>query len=300
MKILQPSKRSKRRAKSLGETVESSRSNIFSETFSSSNQDDTQKVNGNSDKSSLGVLHNAGSGNSLDNTSSSKRKRQKSKYKNPSTRNNYAQDLELAEKDSEYDFDASKLEAMPRADEFVPLPYLEGKKRRRSELESTVSVEPLELILDPKKKEFNELFARGVRLLSMREHSVKEITNKLFDKSDATDAVYAVVDELLEKKYLSDERFTESYIRARGNRGFGPVKIKAELKHRGVSSALIQDYLDESAVMWFDNAASQYHKKYGDTAISDYNAWSKRARFMQSRGFTMEHIHVTVPRVEFD
>ncbi len=182
-----------------------------------------------------------------------------------------------------------------------------GRKRRRSALGHTfthangqTAGEPLELVVDPAKKEFNELFARGVRLLAMREHSVKEITSKLFDKSDRSDLVPAVVEDLLEKKYLSDERFTESYVRARGNRGFGPVKIRTELKSKGISSVLIQEHLNESAAHWFDSAAAQYQKKYGDAPVSDYNSWTKRARFMQSRGFTMEHIHVTLPSVEFD
>lgn len=178
-----------------------------------------------------------------------------------------------------------------------------GKKRRRSELQHAAtpsSSEPLALVVDPAKKEFNELFARGVRLLAMREHSVKEITNKLLDKSDKSDLVHAVVDELLSNKYLSDERFTESYIRARGSRGFGPVKIRSELKVKGVNSTLIQEHLIESSVFWLDIATTQYQKKYGDAPVSDYNAWTKRARFMQSRGFTMEHIHITLPSVEFD
>lgn len=175
-----------------------------------------------------------------------------------------------------------------------------GKKRRRSELLAERVSQPLELITDPVKKKFNELFARGVRLLAMREHSVKEMTHKLFEKSEGSDATHAVVDELIAKKYLSDERFTEAYVRARGNRGFGPVKIKAELKNKGVSSHLIQEHLDEGAAIWFDSAQAQYQKKYGDAPICDYSAWTKRARFMQSRGFTMEHIHVTVPRLEPD
>jgi regulatory protein len=194
----------------------------------------------------------------------------------------------------EFDFDTSKLEAMPKGE--VAEPIVEGKKRRRSELNIEKGVAPIELVSDPVKKEFNELFARGVRLLAMREHSVKEITNKLFDKSENTSTIYAVVDELQEKKYLSDERFTEGYIRARSNRGFGPVKIQSELKTKGVADILIQYYLDESASVWFDIAKSQYQKKYGETAIGDYSAWTKRARFMQSRGFTMEQIHVAVPR----
>lgn len=191
----------------------------------------------------------------------------------------------------------------------VDLPALPpGKKRRRSELQhsgataisNSQAQEHLSLLADPAKKEFNELFARGIRLLAMREHSVKEITNKLFDKSDKSELVHAVVDELLQNKYLSDERFTESYIRARANRGFGPVKIRSELNSKGVGSGLIQEYLDESSGMWLDIASAQYTKKYGDAPVSDYNSWTKRARFMQSRGFTMEHIHVTLPSVDFD
>lgn len=178
-----------------------------------------------------------------------------------------------------------------------------GKKRRRSELQHAAtpsSNQPLELVVDPAKKEFNELFARGVRLLAMREHSVKEITNKLLDKSDKSDLVHAVVDELLSNKYLSDERFTESYIRARGNRGFGPVKIRSELNAKGVSSALIQQHLNESSEFWLDIATTQYQKKYGEAPVGDYHAWTKRARFMQSRGFTTEHIHIALPKVEVD
>ncbi len=204
---------------------------------------------------------------------------------------------DLDSNNDELDFDTSKLEAMPK--EELSTDIRRGK-RRRSELLSDNPGDYSGLVIDPEKKVFNDLFARGVRLLAMREHSVKELTDKLLGKSDDTNTIFAVIDELMEKKYLSDERFTESYIRARGNRGFGPIKIKAELKSKGVSSTLIQDYLDESAAQWFDNAQSQYQKKYGDAPISDYNAWTKRARFMQSRGFTMEHIHVTVPRVEFD
>ena len=32
--------------------------------------------------------------------------------------------------------------------------------------------------------------------------------------------------------------------------------------------------------------------------VKDYNEWSKRARFLQSRGFSMDHIHSTVPQVD--
>lgn len=162
----------------------------------------------------------------------------------------------------------------------------------------------------PREKAYSELLAKGVRLLSMREHSVKELTDKLkakpVKKNHApaklvdVDLVYAVIEELVESLYLSDERFTESYVRSRSNRGFGPVKIRTELNAKGISNILVEEHLKLNAAHWFDHAQAQYHKKYGDSPVSDYNTWSKRARFMQSRGFTMEHIQVSLPRVDFD
>ncbi len=175
-----------------------------------------------------------------------------------------------------------------------------GKKRRRSELNvhNTLDANQVPLIeIDPAKKEFNEVFERGVRLLSMREHSVKEMHEKLRAKTDNDQHVLEVIDSLLDKGYLSDERFAEAYVRVRANRGFGPIKIRSELKNKGVNSILMLEYLNENSTQWFDNAALQYQKKYGDGVVEDYQTWVKRARFLQGRGFTSDQIQCVVPQV---
>jgi regulatory protein len=148
---------------------------------------------------------------------------------------------------------------------------------------------------DQIKKEYKRLMAKGIRLLSMREHSVREIIKKLSLKCESLDLVYAVVDELLANKYLSDQRFTETFVRSRQNRGFGPNKIKMELSQKGIENNLIDDYLDVNSAIWYESAEQQYLSKYGDGPIEDYKTWAKRARFMQGRGFSMEHIQAVVP-----
>ena len=178
-----------------------------------------------------------------------------------------------------------------------------GKKRRRSELVGhgdASLTNAVEAVIDPAKKEYNKVLERGIRLLSMREHSVKEISDKLRAKTDNSKYIANVVDELLEKKYLSDERFAESYIRARANRGFGPIKIKTELKAKGVASVLIQEHLNEGSALWLENAKSQYQKKYPKAKIDNYSEWTKRARFLQGRGFNMDQIHCVLEPVDND
>ena len=150
------------------------------------------------------------------------------------------------------------------------------------------------------KKEYSRLLAKGIRLLSMREHSVLEITNKLSVKCLALDIVHTVVEDLIEKKYLSNQRFTESYVRSRQNRGFGPSKIRKELLDKGIKNSMIDDYINANSAVWFENAENQYQKKFGTEPVKDYNNWAKRARFLQSRGFSMDHIQVTVPRIDHD
>lgn len=167
-----------------------------------------------------------------------------------------------------------------------------GRKRRKSKKERREKRES--------KDTYADIYAKGIRLLAMREHSKKELTDKLCGKTEQTDIALTVVDDLESENYQSDERFTESYVRSRANRGMGPIKIRAELNAKGVASQLIAEFLSNSSAIWFDNAERQYQKKYGDTPVKDYNDWSKRARFLQSRGFTSEHIQVAVPRVETD
>lgn len=173
-----------------------------------------------------------------------------------------------------------------------------GKAKRAGKSDQVVSSG--ESSENGSKKEYRALYNKGIKLLSMREHSVKEIENKLSAKCERLDLISAVVEELLEKDYLSNDRFTESYVRAKQQRGFGPSKIRSELLAKDIKSNMIELYLNASSVIWYDNAENQYNKKYGDEPISDYNTWTKRARFMQSRGFTMEHIHSTLPQVESD
>ncbi|RBP49318.1 regulatory protein RecX [Arenicella xantha] len=155
--------------------------------------------------------------------------------------------------------------------------------------------------LDVRKKQYLVLQSKAIRLLAMREHSVKELHTKLSSKAEGfIDLVDAVIEEMLNEGYLSNDRFAESYTRSRLARGFGPVKIKLELQNKGIEASLADEYIDARSGHWLDAAIKQYHKKYGDAVVSDYNDWSKRARFLQGRGFTMDHIHIVVPTVVQD
>jgi len=131
----------------------------------------------------------------------------------------------------------------------------------------------------------------AVKLLARREHSVQEIRQKLRQREFEDQEIDQTVIELQQGGWLSDERFTEAYIRMRQARGFGPVRIGVELRERGVDEALVDQYLDPGAPAWLESLREQYDKKYAAKPIADYNDKAKRIRFLQYRGFTLHAIH---------
>jgi len=132
--------------------------------------------------------------------------------------------------------------------------------------------------------------ATAVRLLTRREHSAFEIKQKLMQREFEPDEISQAILELTQGDWLSDERYAEAYIRMRQIKGFGPVKIKLELSERGVDDAIIEQYLYSDDHHWQALLVAQYQKKYRNTDISDYADKTKRIRFLQYRGFSLDAI----------
>lgn len=131
---------------------------------------------------------------------------------------------------------------------------------------------------------------KAVEILARREHSQHELRYKLASKDYDDEEIEGALQRLLEKGLQSDERFTESYIASRYQRGQGPYKITAELKQRGVDESLIDSCINAERFDWFELAKEAYLKKYSDKPVADFNEKAKRSRFLQQRGFTGEQV----------
>ena len=127
--------------------------------------------------------------------------------------------------------------------------------------------------------------------LSRREHATHELFQKLLAKGDyEADEISDALLRLADQGLLSDERFTEAFINQRINRGSGPLKIRAELRQKGISDAMIGKFLEQHNGLWPENALDIRIKKYGLEPPSDLTEIARQTRFLQSRGFTTEHI----------
>jgi regulatory protein len=99
-----------------------------------------------------------------------------------------------------------------------------------------------------------------------------------------------VLGALEHRGLLDDRRFTEMYIESRQHRGFGPLRIRAELRERGISERLIGEQLAEDPDVWAELLRRAHDKKYGRDRASDAREQARRMRFLQYRGFSPELI----------
>ncbi len=99
-----------------------------------------------------------------------------------------------------------------------------------------------------------------------------------------------VLVELRQRGLQSDRRFTESFIHVREQRGCGPLRIRAELRERGVAVELIDEFVDVNALSWGERLAVARRKRFGNDYPRDYRERARQARFLQRRGFTTEQI----------
>ena len=127
-------------------------------------------------------------------------------------------------------------------------------------------------------------------LLAGREHARRELAAKLAAGGAGSDGVERVLDALEAQGLLSEERFTEQFVRSRRGRGQGPARIREELRRRGIGDVAAREAIGQDDAHWAERASQARSRRFGDAAPVDYREWARQARFLERRGFTTEQI----------
>lgn len=143
----------------------------------------------------------------------------------------------------------------------------------------------------------SDLRVAAINLLSRREYSLHELFQKLEPRSKNEAQVHNLLDKLVEAGYQSDQRFAESFLRSRINRGLGPMRIQRELKDKGINPYLIEQVFAED-IDWFQHAYDSGIKKSNNLDLSDYKQKQKLYRYLAYRGFGMDHIQYAIEQFQ--
>ena len=108
---------------------------------------------------------------------------------------------------------------------------------------------------------FNLIYNKALDLLSRREHSKREIKDKLLKRFDENDQINQVIEKLVLNNLVNNLRFAELYVISRKRKGFGPKKIAYELFTKGISESISQEIIKNEG-KWADSAKKVFMKKF--------------------------------------
>lgn len=126
---------------------------------------------------------------------------------------------------------------------------------------------------------------QAVKLLARREHSRLELERKLDQRSYDRDTIAAALDELEEAGFIDAERFAESYVRLRAEKGYGPKRIRLELGERGIGGADAAAALENAEIDWAESARDVRAKRFGEPVPETFNERARQSKFLDYRGF---------------
>src|SRR5512133_2222417 len=140
--------------------------------------------------------------------------------------------------------------------------------------------------------EHPSLKGRALRLLSGREHSRAELTQKLQRFEEEPGSLARALDELQAKGFINEQRVIESVLYRRAAK-LGTARIKHELQGKGLAPEAIEAALAGLQASEHARALALWQKKFGEVP-ADAQVAAKQMRFLAARGFGADAIRRVV------
>ena len=151
-------------------------------------------------------------------------------------------------------------------------------------LEEGAEIDPAELAARLVSCELSCARERALRVLGHRDRSAHELDRRLKDDGYPSAARQVVLDRLGELGLIDDGRFADSWVRTRTAAGFGPQRIRKELRDKGVAdetaAAALGSFADADPV-------AQARRALGTTRIESRADRERALRKLLRKGFDL-------------
>jgi regulatory protein len=136
------------------------------------------------------------------------------------------------------------------------------------------------------------LKGRALRLLSQREHSRKELEQKLKPHEETPGELAEALDFLAAKDFINEKRVVESVVNRRASK-LGAARVRQELVAKGLPADDIAEAVEAMRATELGRAMQVWRKRFG-APPSDASERAKQVRFLVSRGFAPEVVRRVV------
>lgn len=166
----------------------------------------------------------------------------------------------------------------------------------------TLSVEEQRTLIDTDR--IVRAKQRALDYLAYKPRTTEEVRRKLRKKEIPRAIIDTVIDQLTERGYLDDDEYARMYVQRRfSHKGYGPVRLQAELQKRGIDRPLAETAVEElfAEEDQLDAARRQAEARWPRITRRKDDPRKRRDslyRYLKRRGFTYDVIREVIDEVE--
>lgn len=146
-----------------------------------------------------------------------------------------------------------------------------------------------------------QFLIKAASFCAYQERSLKEVRQRLREWELTEDEIEPIIAELTLQNYLNEERFARAFAGGKFRvKKWGRLKIKQEMKLRGLSNDLIQKGLSEiDGDDYEETLRDLLEKKSGSLRGEPLDVKQKLVRFALSRGFESDIVWDLLKTIDF-
>lgn len=143
------------------------------------------------------------------------------------------------------------------------------------------------------ENEKSKAMSRVTKYIGSSLKTQKQIRDYLRKKEYSDDTIEFVMSKLVEYNYIDDKKYVQAYVLTYGKK-YGKLKLKSQLKVKGVSEEIIECVLEDNKVDSIESVASKYLKN----KVMSYEVFQKLFRFLYSRGYEFDEINSYINKLK--
>ncbi|MCJ2369164.1 regulatory protein RecX [Aeromonas dhakensis] len=140
--------------------------------------------------------------------------------------------------------------------------------------------------------------AYAMRSLARRESAESELARRLRQQGYQEEVIEAVLDYCRGYNWVNDERYGAMAVRAGAAKGHGPLKIRFELRRKGLDDGQIDAAFEQPELDWFELALELLERRANIADLADFKLRMKWLKYLLGRGFSQDQARYAISALQ--
>ncbi|WP_440892848.1 regulatory protein RecX [Aeromonas dhakensis] len=140
--------------------------------------------------------------------------------------------------------------------------------------------------------------AYAMRSLARRESAESELARRLRQQGYQEEVIEAVLDYCRGYNWVNDERYGAMAVRAGAAKGHGPIKIRFDLRRKGLDDGQIDAAFEQPELDWFELALELLERRANLADLTDFKLRMKWLKYLLGRGFSQDQARYAISALQ--